>query len=71
MRCQCCNRNLNNYESTLRHPESGMFLDICSRCLEDIPISPVSSRTYHEDTGIDDDVEYMVEVTETYRDDHE
>lgn len=62
IRCQCCNRNLNNYESTLRHPETNMFLDICMRCLDDIPITPVSSNTYHEDTGIDEETEMEFEV---------
>jgi hypothetical protein len=40
MRCQCCNRNLNDYESTIRHQTTGEFLDTCVRCLDglDIPI---------------------------------
>lgn len=64
MRCQCCNRNLNNYESTLRHPETGMFLDICMRCLDDIPITPVSNNTLYEDSGFEEDMEYITEVNE-------
>ena len=53
MRCQCCDRNLSDYESTLRHPETKEFLDICNKCLVDIPIVPiegvVSDNTQYED----------------------
>lgn len=43
MRCQCCNNNLSDYESTARHAETGKFLDMCSRCLNEIGI-PVNGR---------------------------
>ena len=33
MRCLCCNKNLNDWESTLRHAETGEFLDTCRKCL--------------------------------------
>lgn len=32
MRCSCCDRNLNDYESTIRYAESGEFADLCNRC---------------------------------------
>lgn len=35
MRCQCCNRNLNNFESTLKSALTGDYLDMCKRCLKD------------------------------------
>lgn len=54
MRCQCCNRNLSDYESTLRHPETLQFLDICKKCLVDIPIKPVEGNNA-ENTDFDDD----------------
>jgi hypothetical protein len=41
MRCQCCNSNLSDYESVLRHPETLEYLDICRKCLKDIPINPL------------------------------
>lgn len=43
MRCQCCNRNLSDYESTCRHGETGAFLDTCLTCLKDTGI-PVHGR---------------------------
>jgi hypothetical protein len=63
MRCQCCNRNLSNYESTLRHPETNEYLDICMKCLADIPITPISNNTFNEDTGFEpEDTEMEFEV---------
>jgi hypothetical protein len=43
MRCDCCGRNLSDYESTLRHAETKVFLDTCLKCLEDLDI-PVKGR---------------------------
>lgn len=43
MRCQCCDKNLSDYESTARHTETGKFLDMCLKCLKEIEI-PVQGR---------------------------
>lgn len=43
MRCQCCNKNLSDYEATARHANTGEFIDICTKCLKEIPI-PVRGR---------------------------
>lgn len=32
MRCVCCNKNLNDFESTRKHAETGEYLDLCNRC---------------------------------------
>jgi hypothetical protein len=36
MRCVCCNKLLSDYEATLKHGETGEYLDTCSSCLDDI-----------------------------------
>lgn len=41
MRCSCCNKNLSDYESTLRHAETGEFLDTCLRCLDGLDIPSI------------------------------
>jgi hypothetical protein len=69
MRCLCCNRNLSDYESTLRHPETLAFLDICKVCLKEIPITPVESGRYEQDVGyeeviLDDDGPYIEDEDE-------
>ena len=55
MRCQCCNRSLSDYESCLRHPTTLEYLDICCKCLEDIPIEPIEPATKVDDVGYEDD----------------
>lgn len=56
MRCQCCNRNLSDVESTRKHAETGEYLDICNRCLDGLDI-PYTERGDLTDTLEDDDVE--------------
>jgi hypothetical protein len=57
MRCQCCNRNLSDYESVLKHPVTNQYLDICTKCLKDIPISPIEPLNKLDDVGYEDDIE--------------
>jgi len=32
MKCICCNKNLNDFESTRRHAITREFLDMCNSC---------------------------------------
>lgn len=59
MRCQCCNRNLSDYESRLRHPVTNDFLDICKKCLVDIPIDPIAPPDQEDDVGYEDE-EFLI-----------
>ena len=36
MRCGCCNKRLSDYETTLKHAETGEYLDLCMDCLSEI-----------------------------------
>ena len=36
MRCECCNKRLSDYESTLKHAETKHYLDTCMDCLSEI-----------------------------------
>jgi len=69
MRCQCCNKNLSDYESTLRHPVTGEFLDICKKCLVDIPIEPVepARRVDDNDYDVDDEIDSINTELDFYR----
>jgi hypothetical protein len=60
MRCSCCDRNLSDYESTLKHPVTGDYLDICRKCLVDIPIKPVESECQQNDVGYEEDFDDLV-----------
>lgn len=52
MRCYCCDRNLSDMESVLKHPTTGEFLDTCRKCLKEIGIVPqegsVKEDTYYD-----------------------
>lgn len=56
MRCLCCNRNLSDLEATRRHAETGEFLDICNKCIDDCEV-PYIDRLDLEDTIEDDETE--------------
>jgi hypothetical protein len=66
MRCCCCNRNLSDYESTLKHPVTGTYLDMCKRCIPETGIKPVEPSKVREDEDVfydpedDDSVEQEV-----------
>ena len=57
MRCLCCNRNLSDYESTLKRVDTGLFVDICLKCLEDIPIATVGRSDLEKTSQEPDDFE--------------
>lgn len=56
MRCSVCNKNLTDYESTLRHAITGDFLDTCKGCLKELDI-PTKGRLdlMEEDTEISEE----------------
>ncbi len=58
MRCIACNKTLNDYESTRRHALTNEFLDLCNRCMKDMPNIPTKDRpdlVNHSD--FDDDLD--------------
>lgn len=57
MRCYCCNRNLSDYESTLRSGISGQFLDTCKKCLKDLDIPIIEPSKDLDHQAPDDFVE--------------
>lgn len=36
MRCQCCDRNLNDFEATRKYKSTGAFADLCNRCVKEM-----------------------------------
>lgn len=55
MRCYCCNKNLNDYESTLKSAESGSYLDMCLSCLKDSGIQYEGNENFNPFEEIDDE----------------
>ena len=62
MRCYCCNRSLSDYESVLRHPETLEFLDICTKCLQDIPIKPIEPVNKVNEVVDDDEEDFSLNI---------
>ena len=56
MKCICCNKVLSDYEATLKHAETGEYLDTCTECLSEImalvPLTTIDNPTllYKSDT---------------------
>jgi len=45
MKCQSCNCNLSDFESTRKHAITGAFIDMCNGCFKSIKyIIPVVER---------------------------
>lgn len=57
MRCTCCNKNLNDYETTLRKAETGEFLDTCLKCLDGLGINTIGRKDLNPFDYIDDEYE--------------
>jgi hypothetical protein len=44
----------------LRHPVTNEFLDICKKCLDDIPIIPVAPTDMDDSMLVNDDDDFCV-----------
>ena len=65
MRCSCCNKRLSDYETTLKHAETGQYLDTCLDCLSDIahqvPMPVKARKDLIPDMDIHEDVDELTE----------
>ena len=59
MRCACCDKNLNDYESTLRHAITDAYLDTCRKCLKGLGI-PVKMNSHEPDAASPDEIEDLM-----------
>lgn len=64
MRCICCNRNLNNYESTLKHAETKEYLDTCLKCLEGLGIDTIGRSDLEPMELVEEELEEFKEENE-------
>ncbi len=64
MRCDCCNKNLNDYESTAKHAITGQYLNTCRKCLADTGIPVMGNSNFNKDEEMLDEIEdeYAFEV---------
>lgn len=59
MRCSCCNRPLNDFESTLRHTDTGEFLDTCMECMDGLDIPHIGRDDLNMFDYAPDEAEYF------------
>lgn len=71
MRCCCCNRNLNDYESTLKSEVSGDYLDMCTRCLKGTNIATIGREDLNPNEEIDVEFDNDPDIYEEPEDDDE
>ena len=57
MRCTCCNRALNDFESTLKSATTGEYLDTCMTCLDGLEIDTIGRDDLAVFEEADDDFE--------------
>jgi len=69
MRCICCDTMLSPYESTRRHALTNEFMDMCKRCMRDMPNVPMKDRrdlVNSDDLDTSGDDEDLSSVTNCY-----
>jgi hypothetical protein len=55
MRCQCCDKNLNDYESTRKSVSTGEYLDMCNKCYSTVSDDLLSEVRYDLYDGNEDE----------------
>jgi hypothetical protein len=55
MRCHCCDKNLNDYESTRKSVSTGEYLDMCNKCYSTISDDLLSEVRYDLYDGNEED----------------
>ena len=63
MRCSCCGKALNDYESTLKSASNLEYLDTCLKCLDGLGIETVGrdDLSAGEETVDDDELQFVEE----------
>lgn len=66
MRCYACNKRLSDYETTLKHAETGEYLDLCMGCLsdiaQDVPMPVKARKDLVHSMDFQEEVDNMDEV---------
>lgn len=44
MRCECCNTELTEYESSIKGKHSGEYLNSCIKCIKTMDISYIGNK---------------------------
>jgi hypothetical protein len=55
MRCYCCDKNLNDFESTRKSVSTGEYLDMCNKCYSTVSDDLLSEVRYDLYDGNEED----------------
>lgn len=61
MRCDCCNKKLSEFESTLRHAITGEFLNTCVKCLDGLGIPTLEREDLKLQERVDEEDSFLDE----------
>ena len=69
MRCTCCNKAFNDFESTAKEL-SGDYLDTCMKCLKGLGIPYLGNPDYnpYDEAPDGEDLEFNDDIDEEYED---
>lgn len=56
MRCDCCNKRLNDYEASLKSAEFEVYMNTCKRCLDGLGIETVGRDDLAPQNTVEDDL---------------
>lgn len=70
MRCVCCDRNLNDYESTRKSRTTGEYLDMCNKCfgLVEDNIETIDRTDFSEGDIPDEELDDAMEWSDEFND---
>lgn len=57
MRCDCCNKRLNDYEASLKSAEFGVYMNTCKKCLDGLNIETVGRDELSPQSIVEDIME--------------
>lgn len=60
MKCQCCDKNLSDYESTIKDAATGVYLDMCKTCLVESGVIGLVSLVDHPELDHEEEVDQEV-----------
>lgn len=58
MHCTCCDKLLSDYEATMKNEETGVYLDMCSTCINESGLRKLIKIKERSDLSSVEEIEY-------------
>lgn len=59
MRCECCNKNLNDFEAVRKSKVSGEYLNMCNKCISEASIAATTREDLDPYDVPDDEIDFI------------